>query len=294
MNIVTGFAPDGGGDDALALSGVIARALSAHVTVANVRPAVWETPGPGRVDAAWRAYLRAQQSAALSLAEKAAQEAGLDDAEAASTVHRSAGLGLIRLAAQENGDLIVIGSAPHGPRDRIAVGGTADQLLHSSRTPVGIAPKGYATDPPATLTRITFAYHKSPACEDALLLAIRAAGKLQVPLRLITVLLKERGTPRVPEDVMEQVHARYEHDLRAAVRSPRRTAALPRGVTTEVVAGPDAARALAETDWIPGELLLCGSSSAGPLRRVFVGDLSLKILRAAPCPVVFLTRSATH
>ncbi|WP_062351315.1 universal stress protein [Herbidospora yilanensis] len=294
MNIVTGFAPDDRGHDALALSGVIARALDAHVTVANVRPAAWETPGPGGADAEWKAYLRERWSAALSAAEKAAEEAGFDDAEAATTAHRSAGLGLIRLAAQGNGDLIVIGSAPHGPAGRIAVGGTADQLLHSSRTPVGIAPKGYATDPPATLTRITFAYHKSPACEDALLLAIRAAGRLQIPLRLLTVLLKERGTPRVPEDVLEQVHARCEHDLRAAVRSPRRTAALPRGVTTEVVAGPDAAKALAETGWVPGELLVCGSSSAGPLRRVFLGDMSLKILRAAPCPVVVLPRSATH
>ncbi|NAS22737.1 universal stress protein [Herbidospora sp. NEAU-GS84] len=289
MNIVTGFVPDSGGQDALALAGVFARTLGGHVRVAVVRPAVWETPGPAKADAEWRAYLLSRESAALSLAEKAAREAGLDDAEAVSTVHRSAGLGLNRLSAQETCDLIVIGSAPHGPVGRIAVGSTADQLLHSSHTPVCLAPQGYAADPPAALDRITFGYDKSHACEDALLLAIRAAGTLQLPLRLITVL---PIAPQVPEDVLEQVRARYEHALRAAVRSPRRTAALPRGVTTEVLAAPDASEALAGTDWTPGELLVCGSSSAGPLRRVFVGDMSLKVLRAAPCPVVVLPRAA--
>ncbi|TKK84292.1 universal stress protein [Herbidospora galbida] len=61
------------------------------------------------------------------------------------------------------------------------------------------------------------------------------------------------------------------------------------GVSTEVVAGPNATTALAQTTWLPGELLICGSSSTGPLRRVFAGDMSLKILRTAPCPVVLLT-----
>ncbi|WP_066362251.1 universal stress protein [Herbidospora mongoliensis] len=294
MNILTGYTPDLRGRDALALTGVISTALSARVTVANVRPATWETPGPGKVDAEWKAYLRAQQESAMSAAARAAEESGLSDVEAATTAHHSSGLGLIRLSSQEDCDLIVIGSAPHGPHDRIAVGSTADQLLHCSRSPVGIAPKGYSIDPPTTLTRLTFAYFKSPTCEDALLLAIRAAGKLQLPLRLISVLLKERGTARVEEDVLEEVHAQYERDLRAAVRGPRRTAALHQGVSTEVVAGPNASKALAETAWIPGELMVCGSSSAGPLRRVFVGDMSLKILRAAPCPVVVLPRSVTH
>ncbi|GAB1817364.1 universal stress protein [Herbidospora sp. RD11066] len=294
MKILNGYAPDLRGRDALALSGVIATALSAHVTVANVRPATWETPGHGRVDAEWKAYLRDRQAAALAAAAKAGEEAGLRDVAPATTVHRSAGLGLIRLAAQEESDLIVIGSGPHGPRDRIAVGGTADELLHLSRTPVGIAPRGYAVDPPETLTRLTFAYLKSPTCDDGLLLAIRAAGKLQLPLRLITVLLKEHGTPPVEEGILEEVREQCERDLRAAVQGPRRTAALRCGVSTEVVAGPDATRALAETTWLPGELLICGSSSAGPLRRVFVGDMSLKIVRAAPCPVVLLTRSSTR
>lgn len=294
IRMITGYAPDARGHDALALSGVIARALSGHVIVANVRPTRWETPGPGRVDAEWKTYLRERQDAALAAAAKAGEQAGLADVEPATTAHRSPGLGLVRLSVQEECDLIVVGSAPHGPRDRIAVGGTADQLLHTSRTPVAIAPRGYANDPPDTLTRITYAYHKSPTCEDALPLAIRAAVKLQVPLRLITVLLKEHGVPEVEEGVIEEVRDRYERDLRAAVRGPLRTAALRQGVSTEVVAGPDAARALAETTWIPGELLLCGSSSAGPVRRVFTGDMSLKLVRAAPCPVVVLARSATR
>jgi nucleotide-binding universal stress UspA family protein len=72
----------------------------------------------------------------------------------------------------------------------------------------------------------------------------------------------------------------------AAKGSPLRT----RDIQTEVVHGADAAKALATSEWLPGDLLVSASSEAGPLRKVFLGDMSLKILRAVPCPVIVLPK----
>ena len=60
----------------------------------------------------------------------------------------------------------------------------------------------------------------------------------------------------------------------------------------EILEGRDVAEAMGQTSWLPGELLICASSNAGPLRRVFLGDTSLKIVRAATSPVMILTRQA--
>ncbi|WP_165495447.1 universal stress protein, partial [Actinomadura roseirufa] len=61
-------------------------------------------------------------------------------------------------------------------------------------------------------------------------------------------------------------------------------------VTTEVATGTGVTGALAGVDMLPGELLACASGHAGPLRTVFLGEASGKIVRAAPCPVLVLPR----
>jgi nucleotide-binding universal stress UspA family protein len=63
-------------------------------------------------------------------------------------------------------------------------------------------------------------------------------------------------------------------------------------VGTEAVAGTGTAKALAAVDMLPGELLACPSSHNGPLRKVFLGEGSGKIVRAAACPVLVLPRGA--
>ena len=44
--------------------------------------------------------------------------------------------------------------------------------------------------------------------------------------------------------------------------------------------------ALTSVDWTPNELLILGSSSAGALRRVFLGTNATKIIRHSPVPVL--------
>lgn len=278
-HVLAGYVPDDRGRDALALALLLKRSTRGRLTVANVQPLTWIAPGLARAEeGAWRAYLREEAAAAL---DQARELAG-DDAEYVAHFRRGSGRGLMELARRRGADAIVIGSAPGGATGRITLGSTADQLLHASSVPVLLAPHGYGDDPPAAFERITVAYRRSRGCEAAVRAAARTTAALGVPLRLVTLVVGVRGGAE--RDLLTRLGERAAADLRLASRGPRRRAAV------EVLEGRTVAEALATTSWLRGEMIICASSGSGPLRRVFLGDTSIKIIKAAPCPVIVLTR----
>ncbi|WP_283139418.1 universal stress protein [Rhizohabitans arisaemae] len=282
QRILVGYEPDARGHDALALAAVMARTVGAEVTVASVHSAQWPTPSKGRVDAEWQLYLRENAQRSVDEAAGLLSTAGLPHPVAkALGAHRGSGRGLVELAGRIGADLVVIGSAPRGRRRRISVGSTADQLLHASPVPVALAPRGYAGTAPESLERLTVAYRRDARSDAAVVLAGAAAERYGLRLRLLTLLVRERASWRGRTQLMSEWHARCDSDLRAVVPSEQ--------TECEVAHGSDVGRALGSVDWLPGELLVCASSGRGPIRKVFIGDVSSKILRSAPCPVLILS-----
>ncbi len=292
--VLVGYEADRRGADALALASLVVGQRH-RLTVASVRPPAWPVPGPGKVDAEWEAYLDAQARSAL---DSAAELLPADvEADYVAVADRGSGRGLAKLAAKIKADLIVIGSASGGPRHGIIVGSTADQLLHGSPVPVMVSPKNYAQRRPDAFDRITIAYLRRPGCDQAVELAAEIAGRQRVPLRLVTIAVGHSAkgkAARLAEEQLRRVVERYEADLAVAAKEAEGSSTLTRElITTEVAEGPDPASAIAATEWSEGDLLVLASSATGPLRKVFMGDMSLKILRAVPCPAVVLPRT-TH
>ena len=48
--------------------------------------------------------------------------------------------------------------------------------------------------------------------------------------------------------------------------------------------------ALEDVEWDDGDVLVVGSSSIGPIARVFLGSRASKIVRHSPVPVVLVPR----
>lgn len=293
MRVLVGYAPDERGDDALALAALLARTLRAPLTAVHVHPPPWPTPGPGAVDAEWVAWLRGRSDEALD--EAAARLVGLGvprrDVELRVHAHRSSGRGLVRAAGEEGADLIVAGSAPRGRRGRVAIGGTAGRLLHGSPVPVVLAPRGYAARPPGRVARMTLAYRRHRDTDGPLTDAAVLAERLGAELRLLTLLVRPPGLAarfRAPGGVLDRRLAEAEEDLRYAA------GLLGGGTPVErrTAIGTDIAQALGTVDMLHGEVLACLSGQDGPLHKVFLGEGSGKILRAAPCPVLLLPRGA--
>ncbi|WP_157244620.1 universal stress protein [Nonomuraea typhae] len=282
-NVLTGFIAEPRGRDGLALAVLLARQAGARLTVATVQPPTWHTPGPAKADeSAWRAYLREQAESTLEQARELAGES----AEYVVHSHKGSGRGLVELARKREADVVVIGSAPSGSKGRISLGSTADQLLHASSVPVLLAPKGWAEEPPPEFERLTVAYRRGPGCDHAVGEAARAAALLDVPLRLVTLVLSTGRKAQIELDMIERLRDHAAADLKAAARGQRRRVE----VEVEVLEGRSVAQALRTTSWRPGEFIVCASSSSGPLRRVFLGDTSIKIVKAATRPVMILTR----
>jgi nucleotide-binding universal stress UspA family protein len=284
-HVLAGFVPEPRCRDGLALAVLLARQAGARLTVAYVHPPAWTTPGPGKIDAEWQAYIAEQTAQTLEQARRLLAEVRDVPIDYVSHGNRGSGRGLAELAARTDADVVVIGSAPRGGRSRISLGSTADQLLHGSPAPVALAPRGYGTSPPPALRQLTVAYRRDPAAGQAVRQAVILATQMDVPLRLITLVVSG-GRCSVAKEMLARVREQVAADLETVARGHR-----PVRVEVEVLEGRDVAAALSGVDWPAGAMLICASSQAGPLRRVFLGDVSLKIIRSAPCPVMMLPRN---
>jgi nucleotide-binding universal stress UspA family protein len=255
-HVLAGYTTGPGAREALALAREIASLGGGRLTVATVHP-------PGSPAAAGEA---------LTLLEQAAAEA--PEADTAVQEGRGVGRGLSVLASRIGADLIVVGSTEGGARGRIAVGSTADNLLHSAPEAVMIAPAGH--EPSERPGRITVAYVRRPQCDEAVVRAALAAAHLEVPLRLLTIAVGDDSRDRLRDD------------LALAARLAAETTGTE--AETGLAEGDDVADAVGRAGWTEGELLICASSEDASAHRVFLGEMALKVLRAAPCPVTVLPR----
>ncbi|MBB4915914.1 universal stress protein [Streptosporangium saharense] len=284
-HILAGFVPGSRGQDGLTLAVLLARQAGARLTVAHVHVPAWPTPGPGKIDAEWRAYVTAQAKAVLDQARELLADVRDVPVEFVSHGHRGSGRGLVQLAKQVEADAVVIGSAPGGGRGRIRVGSTADQLLHTSPVPVALAPRGYTETHPPGLRRLTVAYRRDPASDEAVRQAFVLAERMDVPLRLVTLVLSGGRRGRIETEMLGRLREKVTADLEEIIRGHDDVR-----VDVEVLEGRDVTAALAGTD-CEATMVICASSETGPVRRVFLGDVSLKIIRSAPCPVMMVPRT---
>lgn len=292
MELLVGCTGDDGSRDAVALGAALARTFDASLVLAHVRPPAWSVPGSGKVDAEWDGYLQSRSEVILNEARRDAEDelAGLGVTEVVGQ-HRSSGTGLAELAERRGSDGIVIGSAPGGSDGRVGGGSTSDQLLHGSPVPVTLATAGFRRRAPERFTRAVVAYEVGAASGHALQVAIRYAESAGLAVHLVTLLVRTRV---YGSKLGSSAEAGVIQELRrSAVAAHGAVAAeQPAGVTltSEVVLGDDVTSALAQVSWQPEDLFVVGSSTRGPLQRVFLGDTTFKLVRAASTPVVVAPR----
>ena len=57
-----------------------------------------------------------------------------------------------------------------------------------------------------------------------------------------------------------------------------------------IATGAGWGESMSSVDWGPNELLVLGSSTLGPIARVFLGSRATKLIRHSPVPVVVVPR----
>jgi nucleotide-binding universal stress UspA family protein len=194
-----------------------------------------------------------------------------------SAADASSAEGLHEMAERHDADLIVVG------------GDVAADTVHASPCAVAVAPGGYAARD-AALRTIGVGCDNSAESLGALALARRIAHEAGGALRAYTVVAPPLpmwpGT--IDEPVRPEVHAAARHRGRA-----RLGAALAEIGDNEVgypVVGNPATELTRRSGHL--DLLIVGSRSHGPLRRLILGSTSRRLVREAACPVLVLPRGA--
>ena len=273
MTVVAGFDPDGHGRAVLHLAGMLARSLDAELVVCAVVPSAWP-PGVGRVDAEYRAQVERDADAALAKArERLDLPARLVIEEA-----RSVPAGLLEVAERHDAALVVCGSALHGPLGQVTLGSVTSRLMHSSHVAVALAPRGFRTRPGARVRRVTAAYGGGGTeLVDA---AARVTARAGAELRVVSFAVQRRApvTAGVGQSADEAIVSDWIEETRATVPD----LVIGRGESWE--------EAIEDVEWDDGDVLVVGSSSVGPVARVFLGSRATKIVRHSPVPVVVVPR----
>jgi nucleotide-binding universal stress UspA family protein len=291
VRIVVGVSPDESGDDGLSLGALLARLLGARITLAYVHPPTIDYPSMGHVDAEWAAFLRERSEATLSRAtDILRREWSVDDVDTLVVPRSSVGHGLREAADDIGAVMIVIGPGSEGVDGHLALGSVAHSLLHGGAAAVALAPEGYREVAPDAIGRLVVGFQDTPESEYAVGIAESVARPTGLPVHLLTVVLRMTRIlgariGRDPERAVMQ--ALREHEESAQRRFIERSG-LP--IAGSVVEGDTAGRAMSRFDWQDSDVFVAASSSLGVLSRVFLGDLTHKLLRACTVPAVVLPR----
>ena len=290
MTIVVGYAPDGRGRAVLHLAGMLARSDREELLLCAIVPELWP-PGPARVDAEYQADVEREAAAVL---ERARARIG-DDVTVSLAVRRSRSVpaGLLEAAERDEATMIVAGSATAGGPGSVALGSTTSRLLHSSPIPVALAPQGFRAARDAHVTRVTAAYGGGD--DELVVAAAGVAARVGAVLRLASFAVHPRrpytvAVGRAEDTAVKEWRDEIEAAQRAALERLRDLAAVPRDCEAVVGRGENWEEALDDVEWEVGDVLVVGSSSTGPIARVFLGSRASKIVRHAPVPVVLVPR----
>lgn len=190
------------------------------------------------------------------------------------------------LTAEAGIDLIVVGSPHRGALGRTFIGSVAEALLHGAKTPIAVAPRGYAAVAHAGLGVIALAYDGGAESKLALAHAEALAAATGAKLRVLSV-----SSPAVPMPAFAGYTPALGFDVEALIAEALEAIDPAIGAEAVSLSGPTAV-ALADACAEGVDLLVAGSRGYGPLGRVFVGSVTSSLICRSPCPVIVVPRSA--
>jgi len=284
-SIVVGYTATDAGADAAALGARIARSLGATLHLVIVLPSEGTRSALVPPERAYEDHIRAQAKQWLSEAITELPP-GLTRSGHVRFAESFAE-GLIAAGEEFGSRLIVVGAAGGGIFGRHRLGSVASELLHSSTIPVALAPAGTAQQDDHVVPRVTVAVGTRPGAEALLDEAASFAADTATDLRLVS-LVPFDVPPGLDTGAIRLVGNAHAHDVLAVA-----VELLPDGLTATVEEAPgdSVEDAVAHLAWLPGEVILVGSSRLAQPRRLFLGSTAAKMLRELPVPMIVVPRT---
>lgn len=283
--VVVGYTATDAGADAAALGARLARSLGAVLHLVIVLPSEGTRNAAVPPERAYEDHIRRQakewlEDAVVRLPQELTRTGHVRFGESFAE-------GLIAAGEEFDARLIVIGAAGGSIFGRHRLGSVASELLHSSTIPVALAPAGTAEEDDHVLPRVTAAVGNRAGAENLLDEAAAIATESRVGLRLVSL---------VPFDVppgLDTGAIRVVGDEHAKEVLEVAKGLLPEELKAEVEEAPGdtVEDAVANLSWLPGEVVLVGSSRLAQPRRLFLGSTAAKMLHELPVPMIVVPRT---
>lgn len=273
-NVLVGVDGRANGRDAIAL----ARELTdpdGKITLAHVHRGELDF-----IKGVQRELLAGDREASSKLLEEERSATGVD-AELRSVLATSPASGLHGQAELQDADLLVVGSCRHGALGRAMLGDDARAALNGAPCAVAIASHGYASGQRKFAT-IGVAYNGSPESKLALQAARTVAGATGAQIQLRQVVFM----PTMAYSGFAAVD--LGNSIEEMVQDAERRVAEVSGVAGSAVYGPPDAELEAFSDEV--DVLILGSRSYGPVKRLMLGSTSNYLVRHAGCSLLVLPR----
>jgi nucleotide-binding universal stress UspA family protein len=280
--VVVAVIPSEGCADALAFAADLARPSAAHVLAAGVAvvPVMAE-----------REIFAAAQRGALERELSLMLQASPSDADPVPVVVTSSSVsrGLHEIAEEHDAMVLVVGPSRRGPVDRTFRGDPTLAIVHGSRCPVAVAPRGYADRPAGAAWTIGVAVDGAEETEHVLEHAVALAQAHGVGLEIVHVAETLRGYAMPPwMDVVSggRYVAAVQAEARAVLQRATETVGGRVPVRTAVLEGSPAVALPGFGDDV--DVLVVGSRAHGAVGRVLLGTTAGHVLHGAGCGVVIV------
>ncbi|MDN5763617.1 MAG: universal stress protein [Microlunatus sp.] len=295
MTVVVGYIPHKGGRGSLDLGIQLAHGLGESLLVVTVVPRQWSTPSLAKVDAEYAAFARQLGEQAEAQARKYLTATTVSvETEYRVVTGRSVSAALLAAVEECGASMLVLGSSTDGAIGRIVLGTTTDKLLHSAPVPVALSPRGFRSTAADGFCRVTCAYSDSVIAPRVVEWSVDFAARLDARARIAS--FGVRGSSMYPPPVglsaEDSVLDSWLEQASASQAALRAENLIGSDVETVTATGPGWAESLSGVEWEVDELLVIGSSSVGPVARVFLGSRAAKLIRHSPVPVVVIPRRA--
>jgi nucleotide-binding universal stress UspA family protein len=294
MTILAGFSSSRLGSAPLNLAARLAHTtgekIIAAVVVERALPA-----GADPIEDEYHGYLASQANASL---ERVVDQVR-GNLDISVMIHHSTSIpnGLMELVDAHSADVVVVGSSSSGLLGRVTLGSVTARLVHTSKVPVALAPRGYPLSP-VPIQRLTAAYGGAADAVGLIATSAELAEQWKARLRIASFTVSPYGRcsglmERSAEELVVQQWARK--TINAAVNQlndARSRISIP-DVDVVIGTGTDWREAIDNIAWEDDDMLLIGSGAAGPMSQVFLGTAASKILRHAPVPTMIVPRHDT-
>jgi len=226
--------------------------------------------------------LRKDRERSKALLEQERTATGVD-AGLQSVLALHAGAGLHQQADVQHADLLVVGSCSRGAFGRAMLGDHTRDAINGAPCAVAVAARGYAAKPDP-IKIVGVAYNGTPESEAALDFARTLAAASGASLKAVEVI----SIPSVAYTGIMPVAIGDTIDVMLRTATARMSAlADVDGKAVYGVPGEELATFSAEVD-----LLVVGSRSYGPVKRLVLGSTSEHLARHARCSLLVLPRLA--